>query len=70
MSNARSLVDLERNVICLEVQKNLLVKTKYEFLSCSSQSTASRGWVTDNFLRYTPPVYLEFVLNIEKTILR
>lgn len=64
-----SLMDLERKVNCLEVQKRLLMMTDEALLFCSSQTRSSGGYSTDRYLKYIPMVYYLTPLSVEKAIL-
>lgn len=66
----RSLVDLERSVIRLKMERRLARKTNENLLSCSSQTTSSGGRVTNKSLKNIPPIYLGFEFNVERAILK
>lgn len=61
-----SLVDLERIVICLEMEKKLFMKTNEKLFSCSFQTTFSGGRITNKLLMSIPSVYVEVCFNAEK----
>lgn len=66
----RSVVDLVRDVYHLKTEKSFLMKRNEEPVSYLSPTSTGSGRMTNMLLKHIPPVYLELVLNIWKTILR
>lgn len=65
-----SVVDLERTLTHLDIDKNFSMQMSQELVLCSSPKTKCGGRITDKFFKYNTPVWLGFASNVEKTILR
>lgn len=65
-----SVVDLEWTMNVLKTEKCVLMKKHGELLSCSSQTTMNSGQITDRLLEHIPSLYVGFVIDAQKSILK
>lgn len=66
----RSVVHLEMNVKRLETDNSLSMKASKELVSCSAPTTTSIARTTEILLKRIPFVYLGYLFDDEKAILR
>lgn len=66
----RSVVDMERIVSRLQMEKSLLMRTSEELVFGSSQTAMSGCRILDNFFKLITSLYLEVAFIAEKGILR
>lgn len=69
-ARTQSTVDLETTVNRQDKERKLLMGTKEEISSCSSQTSTTDGQITERLLKYISYVYLRFAFNFDKSIMK
>lgn len=65
----RSVENFYRHKNCLKTKKSLLTKTNEQLVSGLSRTIIPGSGIRNKLLKYIPPMYIHFGLNVENAIM-